>query len=116
MLASILKDKGTGGVTNTRILHVQALAALRILEKFKAHVLKALILQGFDGAKHDANRMTTAYRIIIFAQVIGERRRTQGLNDVHSLLIQVLDAFVYGSMRPIVVCVTEALAPMAEIG
>lgn len=60
--------------------------------------------------------MTTAYRIIIFAQVIGERRGTQGLNDVHALLIQVLDALVYRSMRPIVVCVTEALAPMAEIG
>lgn len=112
----ILKDKGTGGVANAGVLHVQALAALCIFQKFKAHILKALILQGFNGTQHNANRMTTAYRIIIFPQILCKRGWTERLNDVHALLVQLLDALVYGAAGAIVVSVTESLAPMAKIG
>jgi len=71
-LRSNLKDKGSGGVADAGVLHVLALAALGVLEELETHLVVALILQSLHGAQHHSDRMATAYRVVVLAQVLGE--------------------------------------------
>lgn len=60
--------------------------------------------------------MPAAYCVVILPQVFGKGLRTERLNDVHALLVQLLDGLVDGAAGAIVVRVIEALAPMAKVG
>lgn len=60
--------------------------------------------------------MASAYRIVVLAQVLGEGVRIERLNDVHALLVQLLDGLVNRSAGAVIVGIAEAMAPVAKVG
>ena len=60
--------------------------------------------------------MSTADRVAVFLEVLGEGTWIQTFYEVHGLSVQLLNRLPDVSGRSVVVRVSEPLAPVAEIG
>lgn len=112
-----VEDQSGGRITYRRIAHRSALARLSVIQEFQAgRSVTVALQQALDGVQEYTNRMSAADRVVVLAQVTGERFRIQALDYVHAHAVESFYGLVDGAARTVVTGEAETAAPMTEIG